>query len=208
MASVIRKEPAMIAFREDCNVPSGSRGEPSDQRATFGTGEDAVTDQEHVAISVCSMFHLREAVNKFGPTHAIIMADPGTNVIVRRIPSLTLKFHDIRSLGDQLRQTLAQQGLTVPPSKDHVQAIIKFGRDLPSGARLLCCCTAGLSRSPAAALIVMALSLPGREGEAFCSLMAIRPRSAPNPIMVAIADDLIGAGGRLIGTLPATRNKT
>ena len=167
-----------------------------------------MTDQERLAIRVCSMFHLRDAVSKFGPTHAIITADPGTNVIVRRIPSLTLKFHDIRRQGDPLHQTLAQHGSAVPPAEDHVLAIIEFGRDLPPDARLLCCCTAGLSRSPAAALIVMALRLPGREGEAFRSLMAIRPRSTPNPIMVAIADDLIGAGGRLIGSLRGASDQT
>jgi predicted protein tyrosine phosphatase len=58
-------------------------------------------------------------------------------------------------------------------------------------------CTAGISRSTAAFAILAAQRRPGAEVEVFAELRAIRPRAWPNSLMIALADDLLGAQGRL-----------
>lgn len=87
------------------------------------------------------------------------------------------------------------------PSFDNVREIITFGRGIRSDERVLVHCGAGYSRSPAAALAMLASSKPRtREGadEAMTDLLQIRTCVAPNPIMTEHADALLGFGGDLV----------
>jgi len=59
-------------------------------------------------------------------------------------------------------------------------------------------CYAGMSRSPAAALIYLAWALgPDREAEAVARLHQAKPRTTPNYLMVAYGDVLLRRGRRL-----------
>jgi predicted protein tyrosine phosphatase len=59
-------------------------------------------------------------------------------------------------------------------------------------------CFAGMSRSPAAALLYLAWALgPDREAEAVARLHEIKPRTTPNYLMVAEGDVLLRRGRRL-----------
>jgi predicted protein tyrosine phosphatase len=66
-------------------------------------------------------------------------------------------------------------------------------------------CHAGVSRSTAAAAILLAQRNPGEEAAAFRHVARIRPGAWPNRRMVEIADRLLQRDGRLIDGLRAMR---
>lgn len=95
-----------------------------------------------------------------------------------------------------------QPGHTVP-DRPHVEALLAFLRAAPPSESILIHCLAGVSRSPAAALIAVALEAPGREREAAQALRAAARFADPNRLLVALADDLLGRSGRLVAALEA-----
>jgi predicted protein tyrosine phosphatase len=105
------------------------------------------------------------------------------------------RFHDI--IGDW-------DGM-VAPREAHVAAILEFGAQsrVQPIDHLLVHCHMGISRSTAAAVILMAQHNPGREADAFEHLSRIRPRSWPNSRMVRLADEMLARQGRLVEAMQA-----
>ena len=93
------------------------------------------------------------------------------------------------------------------PQDHHVEAILAFGSALEKSdaAHLLIHCHAGVSRSTAAAALLMAQHNPGREADAFLALLEIRQQAWPNTRMVEIADRLLERRGALKAGLEAYR---
>jgi predicted protein tyrosine phosphatase len=82
---------------------------------------------------------------------------------------------------------------------DDIEQLVHFARevDLRQG-RLLVHCQSGISRSSAAAAIVLAVALgPGRETEALEHVRSVHPSGRPNKRMLELADALLRAEGRL-----------
>lgn len=84
-----------------------------------------------------------------------------------------------------------------------VRRIIQLAESLrQTTGKVLIHCEAGVSRSPAAALIIYAYLLgPGREREAMRRVLAQRPVAIPNRRMVQLADRMLDRGGRLLEVL-------
>lgn len=95
------------------------------------------------------------------------------------------------------------------PTRDHAERIVAFARRLAGGGGLLLChCTAGRSRSPAAALICLAVWLgPGAEADAAAGVFRIRPTAYPHRGLVGFADQVLGRSGRLLAALEAAQPK-
>lgn len=94
------------------------------------------------------------------------------------------------------------------PQPKHVQAIIDFARELKPSDRVLVHCAAGISRSTAAAITILATLMgPGRAEEVVDRLLAIRPTCRPHLRMVEMADELLGFGGQLIAQRVKTWGK-
>ena len=91
----------------------------------------------------------------------------------------------------------------IQPTSDDVRRILAFGTACAaaSASHVLIHCYAGVSRSTAAATILMAQANPGRETETFAALTRIRPRAWPNSQMIGLADDLLERGGALNAAL-------
>ena len=68
---------------------------------------------------------------------------------------------------------------------------------------LLVHCVAGISRSMAVALIALVVKAGGRELEAAQVLRNAAPHAWPNTRMVALADQILGCGGRLVAAREA-----
>ena len=85
------------------------------------------------------------------------------------------------------------------PSEDEVARLLRFGERLAAdGAdHVLVHCFMGVSRSTAAAAILLAQHNPGREPDVFEALNDIRPRNWPNRAMIGHADRLLGREGAL-----------
>ncbi|UYN93605.1 MAG: dual specificity protein phosphatase family protein [Enhydrobacter sp.] len=89
----------------------------------------------------------------------------------------------------------------------HIEKVLAFGERVhlrPSG-HVLVHCHAGVSRSTAAAAILMAQHAPGEEEAAFLRLLKLRKHGWPNTRMVEFADRLLGRDGALMRGLVAYR---
>ena len=89
------------------------------------------------------------------------------------------------------------------PTDADVRQIIALAERLRTArGRVLIHCEAGVSRSAAAAVIMYAVWLgPGRERDALARVLAQRPIATPNRRMLALADQLLDRGGRLVAVL-------
>ena len=94
-------------------------------------------------------------------------------------------------------------------SEADVRRILALGdrmRDAGERTRhLLVHCHAGISRSTAAAAVLMAQFNPGRETEAFLRILDLRPHAWPNTRIVEFADRLLARDGALLEGLVAYR---
>lgn len=140
---------------------------------------------------------LRPAVRTKRRYDAVIsIEDPGYRRPLRfhRRPHpahLVLKFEDI----DHHEEHLAG------PDEHHVSEALRFARDV-EGGRLLIHCHAGICRSTAIGLAIIADRLgQGDEERAVATLVAIAPQAVPNIIVVEIADRILTRGGALVAAL-------
>jgi predicted protein tyrosine phosphatase len=113
---------------------------------------------------------------------------------LRHHPSdqLVLEFDDLGSLNFK--------GNFQAPGIEHVQKIIDFAQGIDPSSEVMCHCAAGISRSSAAALTIIASKLaPSRKNAeaAISHLLSIKQTIFPNRLMVEYADELLGYGGDL-----------
>lgn len=133
-----------------------------------------------------------------GVTHVLTILDPGwpdpADFQAYGPHQRTVwRFHDV----------IGEQDGMVPPQPSDVDAILNFGsmvHDHPI-EHLLVHCHMGISRSTAAATILLAQHNAGRERDAFDHLWRIRPRSWPNSRMIGYADAMLDRRGRLMAAM-------
>jgi predicted protein tyrosine phosphatase len=109
---------------------------------------------------------------------------------------LALRFHDI------IEPTPGM----FAPSREDVERLLAFGRELgePAGKHLLVHCHAGVSRSTAAAALILAQAYPDRPaGEALDAVARIRPRAWPNLRILEFGDALLGRDGEIVAAAGA-----
>jgi predicted protein tyrosine phosphatase len=87
------------------------------------------------------------------------------------------------------------------PSEHHVARIIQLAGELSDRDRILVHCQAGISRSSAAALIILSARNPGHERAIARRLREEGPWFFPNRLMLDLADRLIGRGPVLTAAL-------
>jgi predicted protein tyrosine phosphatase len=92
----------------------------------------------------------------------------------------------------------------MPPAPDHVSRLLTFTRAWDPAEPILIHCWAGISRSMAAAFIVMCDRLePGLENRIAWGIRKRAPHAFPNPLLVAYADAELGREGRMIAAARA-----
>ncbi len=90
----------------------------------------------------------------------------------------------------------------VAPDVAHVQTLLDFVRAWDRAHPMLIHCYAGVSRSTAAAYVAAcALRRDFCEFETAQTLRALSPTATPNARIIAIADNLLGRGGRMISAI-------
>ena len=89
----------------------------------------------------------------------------------------------------------------------HIETVLAFGERVhaKAGSHALIHCHAGISRSQAAAAILMCQHAPGQEEAAFLRLLDLRKHGWPNTRMVEFADTLLERDGALLRGLLAYR---
>jgi predicted protein tyrosine phosphatase len=137
-------------------------------------------------------------------THAISLLPPGEDAELQ-LPHgcayLRLDMHDVVSgnAGD------------IPPSEKHVRQLAAFASGLKPDSSLLIHCQGGISRSTAAAIIVIAI-LTKDQGEAAVErlvreFMKANPQAAPNQKFLACAESELGLGFSLLGMVARARGE-
>ncbi len=142
-------------------------------------------------IYICSLASLPRFAEAVQPTHLVsLLGDdpfPATPQSVTAGGHLKLRFHDI---------TEPMPGF-IAPETEHVAALIDFTDRWRRAGPMLIHCHAGISRSTAAALVVLCRYNRGREARAVRLLRENAPHAHPNRRMIAQADTLLGCAGRL-----------
>jgi predicted protein tyrosine phosphatase len=145
------------------------------------------------AFAICGLDELIGHQGR-GVTHILSILDPewpDPEAFLAYDPHFraTLRFHDAIEPGPDI----------LLPQKTDVEAILTFGRDAAEAGGLLIHCHAGISRSTAATLMILAQAHP-HEGEEELAdrLLQTRPVAWPNSRMITFADDLLDRKGRLM----------
>lgn len=131
-----------------------------------------------------------------GVTHVLSILDPGTPEpeplsgfdMTRR---LRLRFHDVIESGPGW----------IAPERWDIELLLAFSRDLSVSQQthLLVHCHAGISRSTAAATLVMAQAFPNRPADDLLhEVVRLRPRAWPNLRILELGDDILGRGGEIV----------
>jgi len=148
-------------------------------------------------IYLCGLSTVLMAAVQVQPHHLISITDPATPAPrlprIRPARHLKLIFHDIDG---------PQPGY-VAPQAHHIRALIAFAAGWDCQRPLLVHCHGGASRATAAAVILTAVIMEGREKEVTQLLRTRAPHASPNRRMIALADTLLAHNGRLIAAVEA-----
>ena len=144
-------------------------------------------------IYVCPLSKVEETVAASRADRLISLLSEGTALVrpavIAEANHLWLSMHDIAE---------AQEGLT-PPGELHVRNLLDFAQSWDRARPLVVHCYAGISRSTATAYIVAAALAPARdEFELAQTLRRLSPSATPNQRLIALADDVLGRGGRMV----------
>lgn len=150
-----------------------------------------------IQVTICGLDELvlhRQA----GVTHVLSILDPGwpePDEFDRWEPHdrLQLRFNDVIDDGSDRE--------VKPPTAEHVARLLEFGRSLPpvGSVHLLVHCHAGISRSTAAAILVLAQRDPTRDAHDIVDQIARRrPQAWPNLRMIEMGDRMLGREGGLV----------
>ena len=91
---------------------------------------------------------------------------------------------------------------THPPSREHIDALLHFLRDWDGRAPYLIHCWASVRRSMASAYTLLCDRMsPWREIEIARAMRRRAPHAAPNRLLVAHANSILGRDGRMIAAL-------
>jgi predicted protein tyrosine phosphatase len=147
-------------------------------------------------LSVCGLPEL-EAQLERGITHVLSLLDPG-NTIPSILTARQLAGHVTVMFDDVVDVSPGK----IAPNPGHIATILRFGREIaarPDPYHLLVHCHAGLSRSTAAAALLIAQAQPRLSGaEVLGRVINIRPMAWPSLLMMEIGDELLGRGGELV----------
>ncbi len=146
-------------------------------------------------ICVCGLDDMPDVVERMRPGRLISLLPSAEQPPTP--PQLKESDH-LRVLIDDIDQPRA--GFSAP-ADEHVAELLRFLHGSPREDSLVIHCLAGVSRSPAVALMALALDAPGREREAASLLRDAAPFARPNRLLVRLADDALRRAGALVAAL-------
>jgi predicted protein tyrosine phosphatase len=147
-------------------------------------------------ILVTPLSAVEDTIRRYRPSHLMTLLSPEhmieTPAGIEAARHLRLGVNDVSEV----------EAAEAPPSEHHVAQLIAFAREWTADAPMLVHCWAGISRSTAAAYIVLCDRLgPGSETQIAQALRLRAPHAYPNSLMVSLADRALGREGRMIGAI-------
>ena len=152
-------------------------------------------------ITICGISELGEHCSA-GVTHVLSILDPGWPD-----PEAFRDFPPHRREALRFNDVIAPKFENIEPGEEHVAQLLAFGRDVEVAgdlAHLLIHCHAGVSRSTAAAALLLAQEKPALPPEAiFTEIARIRPRAWPNLRLLELGEVALGRRGEIVPAVTA-----
>jgi predicted protein tyrosine phosphatase len=137
-----------------------------------------------------------DTVRRHRPSHLLTIMDDHVDTPADILPErhFRVRVHDIVEPAEG----------AIAPALNHIEDILTFARTWTRDAPFLVHCWAGISRSTAAAYILLCdIRGAGHEQETARELRAVAPHAQPNRLMIRHADQLLGRNGRMIAAVEA-----
>jgi predicted protein tyrosine phosphatase len=141
-----------------------------------------------------------------GVTHVLSLLDPGWPE-----PELIRNFDLERRLRLHFHDVIEPMPGWIAPERWDVELLLAFGRKLNQTAspgaqtdetHLLVHCHAGLSRSTASAILLLAQSYPSRPAhDVVGQIIRLRPQAWPNLRIIELGDALLGRDGEIVASV-------
>lgn len=151
-----------------------------------------------MTLIVCGLPDVEPLVAARKPSHLITLLDPATMIGTPAglAPERHLRI-GVNDIAEPMEDMIA-------PDETTVARILAFGRTWDEASPMLVHCWAGISRSTATAFVVACEKSPeADERDIARALRRAAPHAAPNRRIVAIADELMGRGGRMRAAVDA-----
>jgi predicted protein tyrosine phosphatase len=151
-----------------------------------------------VSIIVCGLAEVPALIARRRPSHLVTLLDPASMIEtpegVAAGRHLKLGVNDIAD---------PMEGLILP-DESVVVRLLAFSRDWDEASPMLIHCWAGVSRSTASAFVLACERSPeAPEAEIAMAMRRTAAHASPNRRIVALADDLLGRGGRMVDAVAA-----
>lgn len=145
---------------------------------------------------VTPLSRLQEIAESHRASRIVTLINSATKVVrpahVKEDEHLFLGFNDIVE---------PQEGL-VPPNEVHVRDLLDFAGKWDQQSPMIIHCYAGVSRSTAGAYMTSLFLNPDQdEMELAQELRRRAPTATPNAKLIAMADDVLGRGGRMVDAI-------
>jgi predicted protein tyrosine phosphatase len=150
-------------------------------------------------ISICGIEELGPFEQR-GVTHLVSVLDPDypepeSLALLSPTHRLQLRFHDVIDIkpGEILVEL------------EHIRQVLEFGKNLPlTDGHLLVHCHAGISRSTAFTILLVAQALPEvSSADIVAEIVRVRDRAWPNLRIIELGDELLGRKGTLVAAVRA-----
>ncbi len=139
---------------------------------------------------------IEQTIRRYRPSHMVTLLSP--EHMIDTPSGMTAKNHLRLGLND-IADALDGD---VPPAQHHVDQLLKFGRGWDAKAPMLIHCWAGVSRSMAAAYILLSDRLgPGSEDIIARAMRLRAAHASPNALLVKLADQTLGRKGRMVAAV-------
>ena len=149
-------------------------------------------------LHVCSLARIETEIARTGARSLVTLLSPGTPVA--RPEPIAEQRHLNIAMSDILDHLPGQ----VRPEMHHLDALLDFVESWDRREPMLIHCYAGVSRSTASAYIAVCQLSPHRdEQEVARALRAASPTATPNLRFVALADERLSRGGRMVAAIEA-----
>ncbi|HEY3696346.1 hypothetical protein [Phenylobacterium sp.] len=151
-----------------------------------------------MTLIVCGLSEVERIVAARRPSHLVTLLDPAT--MIDTPGGLAAERHLRLGVNDIAEP---MEGL-MAPDEQVVMRLLDFGRGWDETAPMLIHCWAGISRSTASAFVLACERSPEAcERDIAMAMRRAAPHASPNRRIVALGDDILGRGGRMVDAVAA-----